>query len=55
MKEFLLVSFVMLFVISAAMFWTLVLGGRYHLSKCAKQHNVYACEYVAVPKKEGAE
>lgn len=21
------------------------------LSICAKQHNVYACEYVAVPKK----
>lgn len=25
------------------------------LNECAKQHNVYACEYVAVPKKEGAE
>jgi hypothetical protein len=23
------------------------------LADCAKQHNVYACEYVAVPKKEG--
>jgi hypothetical protein len=23
------------------------------LTACAKQHNVYACEYVAVPKKDG--
>lgn len=25
------------------------------LDQCAKQRNVYACEYVAVPKKDGAE
>ena len=54
MREFLLVSFFAFFVVSAAMFLVLVFGGRYHLSQCAKQHNVYECEYVAVPK-EGVE
>ena len=28
----------------------LVVGQNIILSECAKEHNVYACEFIAVPK-----
>lgn len=51
-----LMGFIVGFLFCALISFSLVeAGNNGTLTECAKQHNVYACEYVAVPKKEGAE
>ena len=53
MREFIANTLALIIISSAIAFWLGLFCFSIILNDCAKQHNVYACEYVAVPKKEG--
>lgn len=46
-----LVISLFVFIVTAFLLIYMIYNGG--LKQCAKKHNVYNCEYVAVPKKEG--